>query len=80
MLLKFSHKLQQKKLLPNKYVKYIGFAFQMIAVFVGLSLGGNWLDRYWGFNFPYLTLTGVFLAIAAVFVSLFSILKSDDTK
>jgi hypothetical protein len=66
--------------LLNKYAKYAGFAFQMIAVFVGLSLGGNWLDEFWHLSFPYFTLGGVFVALFVVFYSLFTIINSDNNE
>ena len=63
-----------------KYAKYSAFAFQMIGLFVGLSLGGNWLDKHWQFSFPYLTLLGVTIALVASFYALFSLVKEDDSK
>jgi len=62
----------------SKYAKYSGFAFQMIAVFVGLSLGGDWLDKKMENQFPLFTLIGVFVALISVFYSLFALLKKDN--
>lgn len=59
----------------NKYARYSAFAFQMIAVFVLLSLGGNWLDEKMGYKFPYFTLAGVFIALISIFYSLFTLIK-----
>lgn len=69
-----------RKQLLAKYAKYSAFAFQMIGLFVGLSLGGNWLDKHWNFSFPFLTLTGVTIALVGSFYALFSIVKEDDQK
>lgn len=58
-----------------KYAKFSAFAFQMIGLFVGLSLGGNWLDNHWQLAFPYFTLAGVFLALVAIFYSLYNLVR-----
>lgn len=59
----------------NKYARYSAFAFQMIAVFVLFSLGGNWLDEKLGYKFPYFTLAGAFAALISIFYSLFTLIK-----
>lgn len=69
-----SNKTNRKQSL-NKYARYSAFAFQMIAVFVLLSLGGNWLDKRMGYAFPYFTLAGVFIALISIFYSLFNLVK-----
>lgn len=74
---------QQKVLKPqqtnkpsyNKYAKYSAIAFQWIGAFVGLSLGGDWLDKYLQHTFPIFTLTGVFLALFIIFYSLFKLVS-----
>jgi uncharacterized membrane protein len=73
------------KLLPNKpsfskYAKYSAFAFQFVAVFVVLSLGGNWLDKKLEYEFPAFTLAGVFIALIAIFYSLYNFIKDQDTE
>jgi hypothetical protein len=45
----------------------------MIGVFVALSLGGNWIDKHWNLTFPYFTLLGVFIALIAIFYSLYAL-------
>jgi hypothetical protein len=45
----------------------------MIGVFVALSLGGNWIDKHWNLKFPYFTLLGVFIALIAIFYSLYAL-------
>lgn len=60
------------------YAKYSAFAFQMIGVFVLLALGGNWLDKKWKFNFPIFTLTGVFVALVAIFFSLYKLINQSE--
>lgn len=66
---------QNKRQSLAKYAKFSAFAFQMIGLFVGLSLGGNWLDEHWAFTFPYFTLAGVFLALIAIFYSLYNLVR-----
>ena len=70
-----NHKPQannRKQSLTN-YAKYSAFAFQMIGVFVALSLCGNWIDKHWNLKFPYFTLLGVFIALIAIFYSLYAL-------
>ena len=70
-----NHKPQannRKQSLTN-YAKYSAFAFQMIGVFVALSLGGNWIDQQLNLIFPYFTLLGLFIALSTIFYSLYAI-------
>ncbi len=62
----------------NKYAKYSSLAFQMIAVFVGFSLGGDWIDKNYQFKFPYFTLLGVLFALVSVFYLLFKLIKEEN--
>lgn len=62
----------------NNYVKYSAFGFQLIALFVIFSLGGNWLDKWVGNKFPAFTLTGVALALVVVFYLILKIIKDQD--
>ncbi|MES2691115.1 MAG: AtpZ/AtpI family protein [Bacteroidota bacterium] len=62
----------------GKYAKYSAFAFQMIAVFVLLSLGGNWLDKKMEYQFPYFTLAGVFISLISIFYSLYSLVNKKE--
>ena len=69
---------QSKKPQLNKYVQFSAWAFQMIAVFVLLSLGGNWLDKHFQLTFPALTLTGVFIALAVIFYNVYTFAKTAE--
>lgn len=69
----------RKQSLTN-YAKYSAFAFQMIGVFVALSLSGNWLDKYWQFKFPYFTLLGVLVSLISIFYSLYSLINRNDSE
>ena len=69
----------RKQSLTN-YAKYSAFAFQMIGVFVALSLGGNWLDKYWQFKFPYFTLLGVLVSLISIFYSLYALINRNDSE
>lgn len=64
---------KQKNLKPLKqYIKYSTIGFQMIALVVGGTLLGNWLDETYnndGFAFT------VTLALASVFLALYLALK-----
>jgi len=50
----------------------------MIAVFVLLSLGGNWLDKHFQLSFPALTLTGVFIALVVIFYNVYTFAKAAE--
>jgi hypothetical protein len=69
----------RKQSLTN-YAKYGAFAFQMIGVFVALSLGGNWLDKNWQFKFPYFTLLGVLVSLISIFYSLYALINRNDSE
>lgn len=69
----------RKQSLTN-YAKYSAFAFQMIGVFVALSLGGNWVDKHWQLKFPYFTLLGVFVSLVSIFYSLYAIINLNDSE
>lgn len=69
----------RKQSLTN-YAKYSAFAFQMIGVFVALSLGGNWVDKHWQLKFPYFTLLGVFVSLVSIFYSLYAIINRNDSE
>ncbi len=64
----------------NKYAKFSAIAFQWIILFVGLSLGGDWLDTYLLNNFPLFTLIGVFLALFIIFYSLYKLVTNQDSE
>ncbi|MCU0423183.1 MAG: hypothetical protein MUC81_10255 [Bacteroidia bacterium] len=49
----------------------------MVILFAGLALGGNHLDNYWEFNFPFLTLSGVLLAMIAMVVILLKVINNN---
>jgi hypothetical protein len=77
-----NHKHQQnnrKQSLTN-YAKYSAFAFQMIGVFVALSLGGNWVDKHWQLTFPYFTLLGVLVSLISIFYSLYALINRNDSE
>ncbi|HCP93833.1 MAG TPA: hypothetical protein DIU05_07350 [Bacteroidetes bacterium] len=63
----------------NKYAKFSALAFQWIILFVGLSLGGNWIDKYLTTHFPLFTLIGVFLALFIIFYSLYKLVTNPDS-
>ncbi len=64
----------------SKYAKFSAIAFQWIILFVGLSLGGNYLDEYFGNHFPGYTLLGVFLALFIIFYTLYKLVtKQNDS-
>jgi hypothetical protein len=69
---------QERRQSLSKYAKYSAFAFQMIGIFVLLSLGGNWLDEKMQNNFPYFTLLGVFVALISIFYSLFTLVNKNN--
>ncbi|MBX7203843.1 MAG: hypothetical protein K1X81_00305 [Bacteroidia bacterium] len=50
----------------------------MIGVFVVLSLGGNWVDKYFSMHFPAFTLAGVLLAFVSVFYFIFKLIRNQD--
>lgn len=62
----------------TNYAKYSAFAFQMIGVFVALSLGGNWVDQQLNLKFPYFTLLGLFIALVSIFYSLYAITNKNS--
>jgi apolipoprotein N-acyltransferase len=71
-------KAQQNKPSFSKYAKYSAFAFQFVAIFVALSLGGNWLDERMGYEFPIYTLVGVFVSLIAIFYSLYTFINKES--
>lgn len=62
----------------NKYAKFSAIAFQWIILFVGLSLGGNYLDEYVGNHFPGYTLIGVFLSLFIIFYTLYKLVTNQN--
>jgi hypothetical protein len=68
----------QNKPISNKIVGYSALGFQWIVVFVGLSLGGNWIDKTKQLSFPAFTLLGVFLALFIIFYSLFKLVSNQN--
>jgi hypothetical protein len=75
-----NHKPQlnnRKQSLIN-YAKYSAFAFQMIGIFVALSLGGNWVDKHWNLTFPYFTLLGVLLSLISIFYTLYALINKNN--
>lgn len=69
----------RKQSLTN-YARYSAFAFQMIGVFVALSLGGNWVDKHWQLKFPYFTLLGVLVSLISIFYSLYALINRNDSE
>lgn len=69
----------RKQSLTN-YAMYSAFAFQMIGVFVALSLGGNWVDKHWQLKFPYFTLLGVLVSLISIFYSLYALINRNDSE
>lgn len=67
-----------KKLPYSDYAKYTAIAFQYVAVFILLSLGGNYLDEHYDFGFPYFTLAGVFLGLVFIFYSVYKLISKND--
>jgi uncharacterized membrane protein len=70
---------QNKRPSFSKYAKFSAFAFQFVAIFVLLSLGGNWLDKRLEYKFPLFTLIGVFVALIAIFYSLYTFVTKENT-
>lgn len=62
----------------SKYARYSAFAFQMIGIFLLLSLGGNWLDKKMEYGFPYFTLGGVLLALVSIFYTLYTLVSNNN--
>lgn len=62
----------------SKYAKFSAIAFQWIILFVGLSLGGNYLDKHFQNHFPGYTLVGVFLALFIIFYTLFKLVTNSN--
>lgn len=60
------------------YAKYSAFAFQMIGIFVALSLGGNWVDKHWNLKFPYFTLLGVLVSLISIFYTLYALINKNN--
>jgi hypothetical protein len=69
---------EKKSTYLTEYVKYSAFAFQLIALFVVFSLGGNWLDKQTHQSFPLFTLLGVAIALAVVFYLIFRLIKNNN--
>ena len=67
----------RKQSLTN-YAKYSAFAFQMIGIFVTLSLGGNWVDKHWNLKFPYFTLLGVLVSLISIFYTLYALINKNN--
>lgn len=40
----------------NNYLKYTGLGFQMAAIFLLGIFGGKWLDEYFQFETPFITI------------------------
>ncbi|MSQ79366.1 MAG: AtpZ/AtpI family protein [Flavobacteriaceae bacterium] len=58
---------------PHSYAKYTGLAFQLIAVILALTFGGNYLDKYLVWHFPLFTLLG---ALSGMGISLYLLFKT----
>jgi membrane-associated phospholipid phosphatase len=56
----------------NDYGRYAGLGIQMMGAILVLTWLGNWSDKYLGFHYPVLTLTGAILGIAAAMYWLFT--------
>jgi predicted MFS family arabinose efflux permease len=60
----------------NNILRYSNIAAQMIAMIVGGTLGGKWLDKYLQLSFPVLTLCGaLFSVLASVYITIKEFLK-----
>jgi hypothetical protein len=70
--------LNNRKQSLINYAKYSAFAFQMIGIFVALSLGGNWVDKHWNLTFPYFTLLGVLLSLISIFYTLYVLINKNN--
>lgn len=75
-----NHKPQpnSRKQSLTSYAKYSAFAFQMIGIFVALSLGGNWVDKHWNLKFPYFTLLGVLVSLVSIFYTLYALINKNN--
>ena len=60
----------------NKYMKYSGMAFQMIAIIFIVTLLGKRLNDYWELDPPYVTaLFALVSVLAALYLSLKDLIK-----
>lgn len=56
----------------NKFIKYSATAFEMGAIIAIGTYGGMWLDNYFSFEKPILT---IILSLFSVFASLYLVIK-----
>lgn len=67
-----NEKVKKGKENLNKFVRYSTLAFEM-GIIIGIgSYGGHWLDNYFSFDKPILT---VILSLFAVLASLYIVIK-----
>ncbi|MEL6636480.1 MAG: AtpZ/AtpI family protein [Bacteroidota bacterium] len=61
----------QRREQANKYMKYSGMAFQMVAIIFIVTLLGKRLNDHWELDPPYLTAAfALFSVLAALYLSL----------
>lgn len=61
------------------YIRFIGLAFQMMAIIALGTWIGHYFDQKNSINFPVWLLTGCFIAIGVVFYQLFKSLPKDNS-
>lgn len=63
-----------KSFLPKKYAEYLGLGAEIAASIAVPLLVGYYADTYFN-TFPWLTLTGIFLAVAIFILTIIRITK-----
>lgn len=56
----------------NQYIRFSSVAIQMGVIITAGALGGNWLDDYFGFETPILT---IILSLLAIGIALYLVIK-----
>lgn len=57
----------------NNYLKYAGLGFQMLVTIAGLSFLGDYLDKRWAFETPWMTIV---LALLGIVASTYQVIKT----
>nr|WP_271711467.1 AtpZ/AtpI family protein [Marinigracilibium pacificum] len=61
----------------NSYLKYSQLALQMVVIIGLLTAAGHWADKKFGFDTPWLTLTGAMLGTVGVLIQLYNQIKNN---
>ncbi len=57
----------------NNYLKYAGLGFQMLVTIAALSFLGDYLDKRWAFETPWMTIV---LALLGIVASTYQVIKT----